>query len=881
MSTAVNVVSTPRSALSPKHPNIMNPNQPPASPSKQLASASANPPPSPRSGSENQPTLSSSSKTDEDLLLELAGGNMKGSLQGGFEKFRKERSQLKKVQRAALSQAASVSRTPEWKANLRSAFVSAAKKYQGVPYHPSYHRDVSSPYHGAPLFLDCCGLTRRVVQDLASSFGFVIGPGNQAYQFETLPVVLTEEELKPGDIIFTEGVFFDERKKPQKHNIVHVEIFLGGGESGFQTIGARKQTGVIEILPHYKFESKGYEIKRYHLRSLETWLDGACKPLVDPQHWEKKFGAGKCSGDADDGRSVFECADDEGEGGEEELHAFDNDENNNNINDDGDANNEEVTADEEGGGGRGRRATSQGMSTTGSSSGLPSAEGSAGAAAGKGSNNSSSNNNNKLNLKRSKSAVGEVAAVPPAEKSFYVNKSNGWNLVSAALEKRGYTRLPFNYTFRTNFSLKWVEGRSKINFLQHKTGQMVNHIPNNDVITNKLGLLEAIQDYYTAGGANFPPAYLPMTYRLDRPSDALFLMQAAADESQGTKYWIHKPAGKNCGKGIELVRSKDMKELVTKGFIGASENEFTPKLTKMTTSEFIAEAGEAAVGGPASPERRASLNAASLNVDGVFQSKNSTLTLQKGLVQSYITNPYLLDGKKFDVRVYCLIARTAPSPIVLYHPGYARLSLEAFTLDDSRLGDRFVHLTNAAVQKHHPLYKEQDSIWSMDSIGEYIATRGDGGFTNKADVIKSLDEKFCAVITDVWKAARSKLAMKFGYFDLLGFDFMLDDKLNVKLLEVNTNPALHLDCKVHEDLIPKLIDDTLGLVVAAHERRGEGDVVGIGEIKSGAELREHMGDNFVLLVDEVAGFEYLGAGASVRASGTPFKAIKALQGEAK
>ena len=37
----------------------------------------------------------------------------------------------------------------------------------------------------APLFLDCCGLVRRVLRDLHHDFGFRIGPWNQAYMVYT------------------------------------------------------------------------------------------------------------------------------------------------------------------------------------------------------------------------------------------------------------------------------------------------------------------------------------------------------------------------------------------------------------------------------------------------------------------------------------------------------------------------------------------------------------------------------------------------------------------------------------------------------------------------------------------------------------------------
>ena len=47
--------------------------------------------------------------------------------------------------------------------------------------------------------------------------------------FDTLPIDLEFEEMKPGDLIFYESHFTNpDRCKAQKHNMTHVEIYLGG-----------------------------------------------------------------------------------------------------------------------------------------------------------------------------------------------------------------------------------------------------------------------------------------------------------------------------------------------------------------------------------------------------------------------------------------------------------------------------------------------------------------------------------------------------------------------------------------------------------------------------------------------------------------------------
>lgn len=80
----------------------------------------------------------------------------------------------------------------------------------------------------------------------------------------------------------------------------------------------------------------------------------------------------------------------------------------------------------------------------------------------------------------------------------------------------------------------------------------------------------------------------------------------------------------------------------------------------------------------------------------------------KGIVQKYITNPLLIGQEKlkFDVRCYLLVARTEPKVLAFYHPGYCRLTLKSFTMAMEKLGDSSIHLTNAAIQKKDPLYKE-------------------------------------------------------------------------------------------------------------------------------------------------------------------------------
>ena len=97
---------------------------------------------------------------------------------------------------------------------MRKCFIDTAKTYFGVPYHPKYWPNEDDPYHNAPLYLDCSGLVRQVVKDLRYKFGFELALWNQSYQYDTLPIDIEFEELKPGDLIFYSGTYYNTEIAP-------------------------------------------------------------------------------------------------------------------------------------------------------------------------------------------------------------------------------------------------------------------------------------------------------------------------------------------------------------------------------------------------------------------------------------------------------------------------------------------------------------------------------------------------------------------------------------------------------------------------------------------------------------------------------------------
>jgi len=175
------------------------------------------------------------------------------------------------------------------------------------------------------------------------------------------------------------------------------------------------------------------------------------------------------------------------------------------------------------------------------------------------------------------------------------------------------------------------------------------------------------------------------------------------------------------------------------------------------------------------------------------------------VVQKYISNPYLIGGRKFDIRFYVLVTSYNPLVVWVYREGFARFSAGQFSLD--ALQDVYIHLTNVAIQKTSEGYNaEKGSKWSLKSLREYLTARHGPGKVQKMfnliDVI---------VIRTLQSVCKSVIHDK-HCFEIYGFDVLIDKSLVPWLLEVNACPSFTPSNE--EDYVLKcgLIDDTASIL---------------------------------------------------------------------
>eukprot|EP00929_Paragymnodinium_shiwhaense_P012288 TRINITY_DN11916_c0_g1_i4.p1 TRINITY_DN11916_c0_g1~~TRINITY_DN11916_c0_g1_i4.p1 ORF type:complete len:626 (+),score=115.16 TRINITY_DN11916_c0_g1_i4:599-2476(+) len=179
--------------------------------------------------------------------------------------------------------------------------------------------------------------------------------------------------------------------------------------------------------------------------------------------------------------------------------------------------------------------------------------------------------------------------------------------------------------------------------------------------------------------------------------------------------------------------------------------------------------------------------------------------LQEYVVQRYIADPLLLDGMKFDLRLYAIVTSVVPLRAYLFKEGLARFCTVPYqSPTDENLHEACMHLTNFALNK-----KSKDF-----HAGDGLAQHDEGSKRSASAVFQQIHELRGVPPAEMWSRvavllANTLMAMRPSLLDyyvhdrqrplhpfapkafqLIGFDVMIDDSLEPKLIELNANASL-------------------------------------------------------------------------------------------
>nr|CAD7574267.1 unnamed protein product [Timema californicum] len=206
---------------------------------------------------------------------------------------------------------------------------------------------------------------------------------------------------------------------------------------------------------------------------------------------------------------------------------------------------------------------------------------------------------------------------------------------------------------------------------------------------------------------------------------------------------------------------------------------------------------------------------------GIFLTKNvKDIKLHERMIcQLYLSKPFLVDGFKFDLRVYVLITSCDPLRVYVYNDGLARFATSRYQEPTAtNTSNVFMHLTNYSVNKHSRTYVIDDQAGSKRKISTLNSWLQSKDY-NVVNLWTDIDEVIIKTIVAAHPILRHSYhacftAHDFTYacFELLGFDILLDNSLKPYILEVNHSPSYHTDACIDREVKEGLLTDTFQIL---------------------------------------------------------------------
>lgn len=194
-----------------------------------------------------------------------------------------------------------------------------------------------------------------------------------------------------------------------------------------------------------------------------------------------------------------------------------------------------------------------------------------------------------------------------------------------------------------------------------------------------------------------------------------------------------------------------------------------------------------------------------------IETASSVDTQREGtLVQEYMSKPLLIDGKKFDIGIYAVLTSVEPLRVYIYEAE----SLLRFCAD--LYHDKHTGQFNSSNIDSYVVGDDYTPIWLMPSLLRYyigtnlsmkqtlnaylrvIGKSGDKIWRQIEETIKrvyKLKEHHIARMSRMYQEANNYNGTSVDgslnqFFEMVRFDFIVDEDLNVYLMEANMSPNL-------------------------------------------------------------------------------------------
>ncbi|KAA0197029.1 Tubulin polyglutamylase TTLL13 [Fasciolopsis buskii] len=193
--------------------------------------------------------------------------------------------------------------------------------------------------------------------------------------------------------------------------------------------------------------------------------------------------------------------------------------------------------------------------------------------------------------------------------------------------------------------------------------------------------------------------------------------------------------------------------------------------------------------------------------------------MENMICQVYLSKPFLIDGYKFDMRVYVLLTSCDPLRIYVFRDGLVRFTTIPYAEPNQRnMHNMYMHLTNYAVQKHSEGFVRDDEEGGtkrrITTLNRWFVEHGHDVkkiWAEVDDVIVKTIFSGYSVLRHNYRTCFPNHVQTSACFEILGFDIMFNHKLKPYVLEVNHSPSFTTDSKLDREIKEAMLWDTLNL----------------------------------------------------------------------
>lgn len=316
-----------------------------------------------------------------------------------------------------------------------------------------------------------------------------------------------------------------------------------------------------------------------------------------------------------------------------------------------------------------------------------------------------------------------------------------------------------------NLNTGKLENIYYLNYPKKEKLQIVNHNPVSSFLGEKTIFFKKLMKYYEEHSFDVTDV-VPECYVFnDNVSEKKIQNFLNKRTTERKSLWIVKPKNLYGGIGIKIFDD-------------------TSKIAKFIKSRNI-------------------INVHTINKLKKFSNPNSYL------IQKYISNPLLIEGRKFDIRINVLLT----NDFNIYFSPYYLVRTSSYKYSnkinyDER--DEIIHLTNNTFQKLAPSYEmyEDDNVIYSQQFQKYLdLSYGKDVINVSRDFFPIWKEIIIDSILSIKKDIIKKRNDHRFFYEILGFDLMIDENFKTWLIEVNQNPGIDAPTAMNLKMLPYLVEE--------------------------------------------------------------------------